>query len=70
MLRCAPIPMEAIPARVLPDIAYPVTNMDAEILMNVLKREVAVTKHVQTQLEATHVPVWTALDWTLIMSLA
>ena len=57
VLRCAPIPMEATPAHVLLGIACLVTNMVAEILMNALKREVAVTRHVQTQLEATHVPV-------------
>ena len=57
VLTIAPIPTEATPAHVLLGIAYLVMNTDAVILMNVLKREVAVTRLVQTQLEATRVPV-------------
>lgn len=42
----------------------------AKILMNVHQMRIDAAINATTRKEATHVPVWTALDWTLIMSLA
>ena len=41
-----------------------------QILMNVRQMRIDVAINATTRKEATHVPVWTALDWTLIISLA